>query len=44
MHRSKNVFNVSSTPKLWDKKQRNFCVNLLRKTKKSILRISMSKI
>ena len=38
MHRSrlKNVFNKSRTPKKWDsyKKQRNFCVNLLRKTKK----------
>ena len=37
MHRSrlKNVFNKSRTPKTWDsyKKQRNFCVNLLRKTK-----------
>ena len=38
MHRSrlKIVFNKSRTPKTWDsyKKQRNFCVNLLRKTKK----------
>ena len=38
MHRSrlKNVFNKNRTPKTWDsyKKQRNFCVNLLRKTKK----------
>ena len=38
MHRSrfKNVFNKSRTPKTWDscKKQRNFCVNLLRKTKR----------
>ena len=38
MHRSrlKNVFNKSRTPKTWDsyKKQRNFFVNLLRKTKK----------
>ena len=38
MHHSrlKNVFNKSRTPKTWDsyKKQRNFCVNLLRKTKK----------
>ena len=38
MHRSrlKNVFNKSRTPKTWDsyKKQRNFCVNLSRKTKK----------
>ena len=38
MYRSrlKNVFNKSRTPKTWDsyKKQRNFCVNLLRKTKK----------
>ena len=34
--RLKNVFNKSRTPKTWDsyKKQRNFCVNLLRKTKK----------
>ena len=47
MHRSrfKNVFNKNRTPKIWDsyKKQRDFCVNLLRKTKKkkSILKISM---
>ena len=39
MHRSrlKNVFNKRRTPKTWDsykKKQRNFCVNLLRKTEK----------
>ena len=38
MHRSrlKNVFKKSRTPKTWDsyKNQRNFCVNLLRKTKK----------
>ena len=38
MHRFrlKNVFNKSHTPKTWDsyKKQRNICVNLLRKTKK----------
>ena len=38
MHHSrlKNIFNKSRTPKTWDsyKKQRNFCVNLLRKTKK----------
>ena len=38
MHRSilKNVFNKNRTPKTWDsyKKQRNFCVNLLRKTKR----------
>ena len=38
MHRSrlKNVFNKTCTPKTYDsyKKQRNFCVNLLRKTKK----------
>ena len=38
MHRSrlKNVFNKNCTPKSWNiyKKQRNFCVNLLRKTKK----------
>ena len=34
--RLKNVFNKSRTPKTWDsyKKQRNFCLNLLRKTKK----------
>ena len=34
--RLKNVFNKSSTPKTWGshKKKRNFCVNLLRKTKK----------
>ena len=48
MHRSrlKNVFNKNRTPKTWDsyKKQRNFCVNLLRKTKKSILKISMLRI
>ena len=48
MHRSrlKNVFNKSGTAKTWDsyKKQRNFCVNLLRKTKKSILKISMLRI
>ena len=41
MHRSrlKNVFNKNRTPKTWDsyKKQRNFCVNLLRKTKKYYL-------
>ena len=41
MHRSrlKNVFNKNRTPKNWDsyKKQRNFCVNLLRKTKKEYL-------
>ena len=38
MHRSrlKNVFNKNRTPKTWDsyKKQRNFCVDLLRRTKK----------
>ena len=38
MHRSglKNVFNKNRTPKTWGsyKKQLNFCVNLLRKTKK----------
>ena len=38
MHRSRlnNVFNKSCTLKTWDsyKKQRNFCVNPLRKTKK----------
>ena len=35
-YRLKNIFNKSRTPKIWDsyKKQRNFCVNLLRKTKK----------
>ena len=34
--RLKNVFNKNGMPKTWDsyKKQRNFCVNLLRKTKK----------
>ena len=39
-HRSrlKNVFKKSRTPETWDsyKKQRNFCVNLLRKTKKRV--------
>ena len=48
MHRSrlKNVFNKNCTPKTWDsyKKQCNFYVNLLRKTKKSILKISMLRI
>ena len=38
IHRSrlKNVFNKNHTPKTWDsyKKQRNFCVDFLRKTKK----------
>ena len=40
MHRSrlKNVFNKNRTPKTWDshEKQRNFYVNLLRKTKKRV--------
>ena len=50
MHRSrfKNVFNKNRTPKLCDsyKKQRDFCVNLLRKTKKkqSILKTSMLRL
>ena len=49
MHHSrlKNAFNKNhGTPKSWGsyKKQRNFCVNLLRKTKKSILKISMLRI
>ena len=38
MHRSglKNVFNKNGTTKTWDsyEKQRDFCINLLRKTKK----------
>ena len=34
--RLKNVFNKNRTPETWDsyRKQRNFCVNLLRKIKK----------
>ena len=45
MHHSrlKNVFNKNHrTSKSWGsyRKQRNFCENLLRKTKKSILKIS----
>ena len=42
MYRSrlKNVFNKNRTPKTQDsyKKQRSFCVNLLRKTKKEYFR------
>ena len=40
-HRSrlKSIFNKSRTPKTRDsyKKQRNFCVNVLRKTKKRVI-------
>ena len=35
--RLKNIYNKTRSPESWDnyKKQRNFCVDLLRKTKRS---------
>ena len=48
MRRSRlnNIYNKTRSPENWDnyKKQRNFCVDLLRKTKRSYLNKLISKI